>query len=60
MVWIVYIDRNVFQDTNLVYSAVDLTVFPSLEENSPLIPIESVLSGTSVLCHDVGDIAHYA
>ncbi len=56
----VYIDRNVFQDLNLVYSAADLTVFPSLEENAPLIPIESILSGTSVICHDVGDIAEYA
>lgn len=47
-------------DKNVMYAAATLTAFPSSEENSPLVPVESILSGTPVVSFDVGDIARYA
>lgn len=41
---------------NLAYSAADLYVLPTLADNQPLTVIESLASGTPVVCFDVGGL----
>lgn len=55
----IIIDKSIHKNINHVYSAADVTIFPSFQENAPLIPIESILSGTPVIAHTVGDIETY-
>ncbi len=42
-----------------IYSAADLLVLPSLEDNSPQTGIESIACGTPVVAFDTGGIAEY-
>jgi glycosyltransferase involved in cell wall biosynthesis len=44
------------ENLNEVYNAVDLTVLPSMYENSPGVIMESILAGTLVISTDVGDV----
>jgi len=41
---------------NLAYCAADLYVLPTLADNQPLTAVESLASGTPVVCFDVGGL----
>jgi glycosyltransferase involved in cell wall biosynthesis len=41
---------------NLAYNAADLYVLPTLADNQPLTVLESLASGTPVVCFDVGGL----
>ncbi len=42
---------------NLAYCAADLFVLPTLADNQPLTAVESLASGTPVVCFDVGGLS---
>jgi 1,2-diacylglycerol-3-alpha-glucose alpha-1,2-galactosyltransferase len=41
----------------LIYNAADLLLFPSLQENSPLVPIEAAAAGLPVIYRDLQEYA---
>jgi 1,2-diacylglycerol-3-alpha-glucose alpha-1,2-galactosyltransferase len=41
----------------LIYNAADLLLFPSFQENSPLVPIEAAAAGLPVIYRDLPEYA---
>lgn len=50
-----FLGQIAFEDMPLVYSAADVFLFPSYQENSPLAPIEAAAAGLPVIYRDLAE-----